>query len=787
MNDMQVLFSKVFSDASARLNKDIRSKVIKAINNFTSNPRAYGLHQEKLQTKDIDIYSMRVDDNYRIIYKRPNMEDLIVLLYVDQHDKAYKWAETHTCAISAAGAIQIYEAPEAAVRTDGTGTRISLLSKITDEQFRHVHIPQQYWEPLRTKVFFKRHLVGFKDILPEETYYFLEQVLNGFSIEVALEEYDDLMEEPEIAIPVAKAFFADYASEDLLILGVPDEYLTQVKSIKTMNELVSIQNKLPEDCVQYLYSLLNGEDIKSLITKAGRGNTPVDDDDFGTASGNPGSGTSVVPVMSAEELEELMNMPMEKWRVFLHPEQRFMINRTFNGPARILGGAGTGKTVIIVHRARYLASHCGPDEKVLVTTFSKTLAEDISKRLSKICTKEELDKITIMNVDAVARDILTKNTKLSIRYPGYNTYYKKDIIEDAWMQAMNNAGIMTYEIDFLEKEWQDIIQAQNITDLNGYLNASRAGRGKQLGASARTEVWSILEKYREYMTAKKWVDIDWAENMCTDICKENPNLCIYKSILIDECQDLRAPGYRMLRALAGPQHQDDLYFAGDSRQKIYSGKASLSQCGINVVGRSTQLKMNYRTTCEIYDAAYAIQRDFQYDDLDGQNNNGDRSICIMHGEKPQLKYFNTFETQMEGVIENIRKRQRMGFTLEEMCIVARRYQTVVKALSALKNAGIPTLMLANSQPDDKSIPGVRCATMHRVKGMEFECMYIIELNKEIIPPADEIAKAEGDEQTVNEILKREANLISVSMTRAKKFAWLSYSGQPSKLLASMNG
>lgn len=777
-----LIYTETFSNACSKLTKQEKSRVTDAINKLFINPTANGLHQELIQAADSDTYSARVDDNYRIIYKRPSGNETVFLLYVDKHDDAYSWAKRHKCEINVNGGIQIFENAPAnvTITANGVAKPVSSLAHITDEQMKHVHIPAEYWDTLRTKVFRKNQLIGFKDLLSEETYFFLEQVLNGMDVEEEIEIYDEFT--AEIEIPTINPIFAQYSDEDLSKISVPIEYINTVKSIKTEEELLSLQNKLPKDAVQNLYALKNGEPLHSIIRSATLGSTAVVETDFDGAMKNFNTQSTAVVVTDTRMLEELMNMPMEKWRVFLHPEQRSMVEKVYNGPFRVLGGAGTGKTVITVHRAKHLANRAPSGKKVLVTTFSKTLAKDISDRLKMICSDEELEKIEITNTDAIAREILSSEG-YKIIYPGYNAFTHSDKLADFWREAIVKSGkILPYEIEFYESEWQDVIQAYNISTIHDYLTVARTGRGKQLNAAARDELWAVFEQYRAIMKRNSYLDIDWGENLCAEICKKKTEFQKYSSILVDECQDLRAPGYRMIRALAGEQHQDDLYFAGDSRQQIYTGKASLSKCGININGRSTQLKMNYRTTSEIYESALSLQREYEYDDLDGERNDTDHSICIMHGEKPQVHEFYSFEEEMEAVISDISRKKRNGFPLEEICIVARHVKTIRKIVNTLNNKNMPCLLLDNKQPDDKSIPGIRVATMHRVKGMEFECMYLVQLNVDLIPKEKDVKAAEGDADLIRELMKREANLISVSMTRAKKTAWLSYSNKPTEII-----
>lgn len=775
-----LLFASSFTDACAPLSNKIKSKVINTSNKFNNAPSLVGLNLERVNNSaDKDIFSIRVDENYRIICKRPDSK-LVFFLYVDTHDKAYKWAETHKCEIGGNGAISVFDSVPNKTQTDSKGQKkaVSPLSVINDEVFSHIKIPHEYRDTLRTKVFTKNQLVGFKKYISEESYYFLEQILSGMSIESELDVYDQLTS--EVIIPsILSPIFGEYTDEDLLRIGIPAEYLDIVKSIKSDDELQGIQKKLPEPAVQNLYALKAGESINVVIRRASAGSKHVEETDFKTAMENSNSKQTVVKVDTDSLITELITMPMEKWRVYLHPDQRNTIERQYNGPARVIGGAGTGKTVIIVHRAKHLASLLGPDARILVTTYNKTLADDIRKRLGMICSENELAKITVKNIDSLISETIRKfNKSLMYDSTGRNGF---NPVQDAWERAIQAAKIEgKYDIPFLIDEWRYVIQAQFIRNKADYLNASRRGRGTRLSPRAREDVWQIFEQYNSAINRSGRMDIDAAENYCVSLLNQHPELR-FNSVLVDECQDLKAPAIRAMRAFAGVEHPNDVFFAGDSRQRIYGATVPLSQCGVKVNNRSSVLRMNYRTTFEISEAAKKIQQNYSYDDLDGDLSDNDDTICILHGEKPTFHGFVSLSVEMEAVVKDIKKRIGQGFNINEMCVTVRRTKLISKVKHILESNGIPCLQLASYQNDDKSIPGVRIATMHRVKGMEFECMYVVAVSNDIMPPPEEVV-ASPDDESVQELLKKEANILYVAMTRAKKVTWVSYSGKPSELL-----
>lgn len=776
MAAFNIQMSSIFTDASAKLEKPIKSKVLTTLDEFYKNPQSKGLHLEKLEGPGL--YSARVDDNYRIIFARPDGSDQYLLLYVDSHEKAYNWAKTHHAEINPMlGSLDVVKTVTPKVVKDPEKKVIlSRLSALWDKHLMKMGIPEDYWQQLRTKVFNKAQLTGYKGLISEAAYHTLEFILEGESVEDAMMIFEA---ESEVVVPVEvmerKPFFEDIDDQDLIKVGIPVDSVPMVKLIKSEKELELMTADLPLLAAQSLYALHNGSTIEEIQKTSFDSAEPIDSDDYDKALDNPITLAEFAPIDSQEALKAILEYPNSKWRVFLHPIQRQLASRNYNGAAQVIGGAGTGKTVVIVHRAKYLAGKCADGEKILVTTFNKTLTADIGKRLKEICSEEELTHIDVVNVDKAAYDYAKKFAHLIIQY--------NDGLEPIWTKALEDTGLVEkYNLDFCMDEFRDVIQEQNISLLSEYLEAQRFGRGKQFDRKSREEFWNVVKKYLEICNQKKVVDIDRVENMLTDIIASDPSLH-YKCVLVDECQDLRAPALRMLRALAGAPHENDLYLSGDSRQRIYNSRTSLSQCGIVINNRSRNLKLNYRTTAEIYEFAFKLQEKHNYDDMNGKSIDKVKNDCVFRGSKPYIRKYSSEQEEVEALIRDIRQKIAQGAREQDICIMLRGKQTTTRYANLLKNKGMKVLLCSNQQGDDENLPGVRVMTMHRSKGMEYTNVYLPCLNADAIPSVKDMAKAkeEGNEQ---DVIVKESNILSVAITRAKRFAWLSFYGQPSTLLGT---
>ena len=778
--NIQIMHGQKFSDSSAALPKHIRAKIETTINQLLKNPESPGLHVEKIG--DNRMFSARIDDSYRIIFSVSEDNTVLYLLYAGNHEDAYRFAEKYIIEVNAAtGGIQLVEkAPDRMISQPGSPKKLSRLATVTDAQFVEMGVPEEYWQQLREKIFMARQLIGFRNLFSQEAYETLEFILDGTPVDEAMELFDT-MNATVIPIPPEtkerEPMFAQFTPEQLLSVGIPNDNINKVLRIKTEKELEIIAASLPILAQQALYALKSGETIEDIIKMNYPSAKPNLEGNLDVALKSPITLSEFAPIDSEQALKAILEYPNEKWRVFLHPTQYDIIQQDYNGPARIVGGAGTGKTVVIVHRAKRLASECSTGEKILVTTFGNTLKHDIDERIQTICSEEELEHIVVRTVDKLSYDLSKQFLGKKVIYSGG----KGLKLLDVWNQAMNELGMPNiFDAAFCVDEWCSVIQAQNISSMNSYLTAQRYGRGKQFDKNSREKFWKLSERYKSICNVKGVIDVDWAQNLLVEKIN-NTQSSHYKSVIVDECQDLHTPALRMLRALAGSQRKNDMYLSGDSRQRIYGGQVSLSQCGIVINNRSRVLKLNYRTTDEIYSFAMQLQKDYQYDDMDGKSMSKDKSTCIFHGPLPSVRRFNSAEEEVQEMIRSIRNLISSGVLSTEICIMVRSTALLKTIRNRLEMNGLQVLEVTANQPDDKSIPGARVMTMHRGKGMEFTYVYLPCLCKDIIPRKSDLEKVEDDEM-LGEIYLSEANLLSVAITRAKHYVWLSYSDQPSDLI-----
>ena len=481
-----------------------------------------------------------------------------------------------------------------------------------------------------------------------------------------------------------------------------------------------------------------------------------------------------VVVEGEEELRRVMAEPLEKWRVFLHPTQRKIVNKSYSGSARVLGGAGTGKTVVAMHRAKHLAAELKDKERILFTTYTANLASDIKDNLRKICTLDEIRRIDVINLDAWVSQFLREHG-----YPAEIVYEEK--ADNLWEEAVMGTDFSgEFPVSFYEEEYNRVVVAQEAFSLEKYVKASRTGRGTRLDRKKRMQIWKVFEAYQNLMKENQVRDINTAMYECRLLIEKISSKTRYKHVIVDEGQDLSANAFRLLRSIAGEEHENDIFIVGDAHQRIYKNKAALSKCGINIRGRGSVLRINYRTTEEIRKAAFALLNGISFDDLDDSFDTGDRCQSLTHGLVPEIIATANANEEFDAILAKVKGLIDGGVSAKNICVVARTHKLLDDYIAHFTSSGIRCYEIKGNKADDRGLDGIRVATMHRVKGLEFQYVFVVAANNRIIPLASAIDHT--DAVSEQETMTAEKCLLYVALTRAQKGAYISGYGKMSEFL-----
>lgn len=720
MSAVKVAISQDFMMAFARVPHKAQKKVMEFVTKFRHNPRSPGINYEKLNdAKDPKYRSVRIDQNYRGIVLKPDHGNVFLLLWVDKHDDAYDWARRHRCEVHPeTGVLQVFESQ----------------SLVSDDAVPATSVVE-----------------------PTEP--------------VVKQELERLEEQPTPIFSLS--------DDQFLSIGVPSELLPLVKSIQTEAHLDAAERHLPISAFEALYLHAAGTPWEEIAKDYGTpGADTIDPDDIATALNHPESQRFFHVVEDELELKEMLEAPLEHWRVFLHPSQRKLVNRHWNGPVRVLGGAGTGKTVVAMHRAKWLVNNLlhNSDQRILFTTFTANLATDIENNLRKICTADELSHIEVKHIDRWVSEFLKRN-----RYPHRIVYPDRDKdYGKIWQLALQLCpGELGLPDTFYKEEWERVILPQRVMTKAGYFKASRKGRGVALSRKQRAEIWTVFEELRTQLHQKGLRTFEDATLDAVDILNSKNIPLPYRSVIVDETQDMGPEALTLIRQLV-TEAPDDIFIVGDGHQRIYRRKTTMSSCGIKIVGRSRKLRINYRTTEETRRFAIAVLEDIPIDDLDGGEDSSSDYRSLMHGEKPEILGFGSVKEEAEGIVEKIRTLQDSGEALRDICVTARTRRLRDEFAQYISSEGLEIVTL-EQQNDNRSIPGVRLATMHRVKGLEFRYVFIASANAGVIPLKAATSSTDDPVEARQRDLNERA-LLHVSATRAINRLYISYSSKPSPYL-----
>ena len=580
---------------------------------------------------------------------------------------------------------------------------------------------------------------------------------------------------------VAPSIFGQLKHRELLRLGVPAAMAAEVLEIREEAALEAMAPRLPVEAYEGLFLYMAGETYDQIILEREAPREPVDTTDFATALGRDETRSRFVVIDDDHELEEMFSAPLERWRVFLHPSQRRLVERDWNGPVRVLGGAGTGKTVVAMHRARWLARNLPEGERILFTTFTRNLAADIENNLRAICTPEEMKRIEVVNLDRWVQRFLRGR-----RYRSRLTF---DRDRDAWREALaKKPAELDLSSRFYNDEWEQVIQANGVTTREEYLRVARTGRGVRLNRASRAEIWPVFEEYRAQLAERGVMEVADCYRLARALLEQDrigadsvPSSRdgTFTSVVVDEAQDMAAQAWRLIRSIV-PNSRNDLFIVGDAHQRIYSRhRVVLGRYGIEIRGRARKLRLNYRTTEETRRWASRLLDRCLIDDLDGgsDSNRGVRSVA--HGPEPRLVCFETRDEQAAWLVGFLEDVLEQGESLRGTCVVARTRRERNMIANELIGADFPVEILEADSPDESS-SGVRVATMHRVKGLEFDRMVIASVNENVVPLAAAIPDDGESERAAAETSERA--LLHVAATRAKKELVLSSFGAPSPFL-----
>jgi len=652
------------------------------------------------KARDKNFWSVRVSADIRLVVHKT--ADSLLLCYVDHHDKAYDWAERRKLeAHPKTGAAQLVE-----IR----------------ETVQEIIVPSYVEEP-RPK-------------------------------------------------PFAKLLFDKISDDELLGYGVPAEWLGDVHAA-TEDTLLTLADHLPAEAAEALLELATGgkpqaaqitsAEPRVLYSRAAVASPPGGEpsqmqrrapngiDPFR----HPDAQRRFRVITNVEELERAFEFPWDKWTVFLHPEQRQLVERDYTGPARVSGSAGTGKTIVALHRAVFLA-RANADSRVLLTTFSDTLANALRRRLRRLVSNEPrlAERLEVHALDAIGE-------RLYERHFGRPQIATREVIRRFLTEAAAAAGVQKFSPGFLQSEWEDLVDAWQLDGWESYRDVKRLGRKTRLPEAQRAALWSVFDVVRGRLNAEGFVTRAGVfSRLAAQLAgRRQPP---FEFVVVDEAQDVSVAQLRFLAAL-GADRPNGLFFAGDLGQRIFQLPFSWLSLGVDIRGRARTLHINYRTSHQIRMQADRLLAP-EVSDVDGNTEERRGTISVFNGPAPVIRTFSSAEEEIATVAAWLADRSKEGVAPHEIAVFVRSDAELERARAAVAKAALPFKVL--DEHVETTGGYVSVSTMHLAKGLEFRAVAVMACDDEIIPLQSRIETV-ADDSDLEEVYNTERHLLYVACTRAR--------------------
>ena len=603
---------------------------------------------------------------------------------------------------------------------------------------------------------------------PDRYAYQINQVTGGIDF-IDMASLAGTVKPPAPAGP--PPLFASYSDAQLIELGVGRPLLSTIGKITTEEQLLEFAECVPQltaDVLLALYDGASAEEVMEQVTTPVAAAEPIDPADYEAAAARPAS----LVTTDDETLQAILQGGFERWQVYLHPVQRRVVERSYSGPARVSGGPGTGKTIVALHRVRWLVQRLpsgSSGKDVLLTTFNKNLAADLRKRLLLLGGPELLDRVDILNIDRLASQVVNE-----VQPAARLHLMNDDKAMELWREVQLELGETRWDAEFLHDEWSQLVLGHAITSRQEYFRARRAGRGRQLNRAQRAVIWELVEQFTKRLDeANLWT----FQRIAAHAARLEQELAAtreprYRHIVVDEAQDLSAAHWMLLRAMVarGP---NDLFLVGDTHQRIYENYVSLGSLGIQIRGRSSRLTLTYRSTHEILTTASRMLGTETWDDMDDGTDTLDGYRSVLRGPQPELRPYGTWQEELDGILRQVRDWTGGDVTIAVAAPTRRLVEQVEDYLSA---NGVPAGSIG---PDGPRLPdGLHVGTLQRFKGLEYQRMILAGITDAAVPGYYVAANPARQHRD----LMQARSLLFVAATRARDALVISWHGQPSRFL-----
>jgi hypothetical protein len=576
--------------------------------------------------------------------------------------------------------------------------------------------------------------------------------------EIIIPKYVEVQKHARPKLPL----FANVPDDELLGYGVPAEWLGDVRTADE-DTLLIVADHLPAEAAEALLNLATGV-TPQVVQPVIPGTDPF---------AHPDAQRRFRTMSNVEELQQALEYPWEKWTVFLHPAQRQLVEKDYGGPARVSGSAGTGKTIVALHRAVFLA-RTNPDARILLTTFSEALANALRTKVRRLISNEPRlgERIEVHAMDAIGRRLYEVNF-------GRPHIASRETITQLLKEASGIVEEHKFSLHFLLTEWEQIVDAWQLETWEAYRDVTRLGRKTRLPEQRRVVLWSIFGRVQSSLTAQRLITYPGMfSRLVSHLAKSNH--LPFDFTVVDEAQDVSVAQLRFLAALSGGR-PNSLFFAGDLGQRIFQQPFSWKALGVDVRGRSRTLRINYRTSHQIRMQADRLLGP-ELSDVDGNVDDRRGTISVFNGPEPRIMTLDSPKEEIDAVSKWLVERRSEGVAPHEIGLFVRSAAELDRARAAVEKTQIPYKVLDENV---ETMSGhISISTMHLAKGLEFRAVVVMACDDEIIPSQQRIETV-TDDADLQEVYDTERHLLYVACTRARDYLLVTSGDSPSEFLDDM--
>lgn len=547
--------------------------------------------------------------------------------------------------------------------------------------------------------------------------------------------------------PYLEPLFAGVSDDELLGYGVPAEWLADVRAA-TEGTLLTLTDHLPGEAAEALLELATG----------GKPRAPQPIAEMASPFDHPDAQRRFRVMSNVEELERALEFPWDKWTVFLHPEQRQWVERDYAGPARVSGSAGTGKTIVALHRAVFLA-RSDPDSRVLLTTFSEILANALRTRLRRLLGNQPrlAERVEVHAMNAIGE-------RLYEQHFGKPQIATRELVRRCIAAAAEHEG-QQFSPAFLLSEWEELVDAWQLESWEAYREVKRLGRKTRLPEARRATLWAMFDGLRKRLDAEGQITRAGMFNRLAGQLRERKHPP-FDYVVVDEAQDVSVAQLRFLAAMgttAGAERPNGLFFAGDLGQRIFQQPFSWKSLGVDIRGRARTLHINYRTSHQIRTQADRLLAP-EVADVDGNVEERRGTVSVFNGPPPIVQTFDSQAKEIEAVGAWLAERSKDGVMPHEIGVFVRSEAEVARARAALARAGLAFKVLDDGV--ETTFGQASISSMHLAKGLEFRAVAVMACDDEVIPLQARIETA-AEDSDLEEVYNTERHLLYVACTRAR--------------------